>query len=55
MFSSQNPWQDASRAYQMAPEDIQAMVQLAAKYGPVNLMFFLRSLGESCMSSSFII
>ncbi|PKS06758.1 hypothetical protein jhhlp_006832 [Lomentospora prolificans] len=53
MFSaSQNPWQDASRAYQMAPEDIQAVVQLAAKYGPVNLMFFLRSLGESSRMST---
>ncbi|KEZ46817.1 hypothetical protein SAPIO_CDS0126 [Scedosporium apiospermum] len=52
MFSSQNPWQDASRAYQMAPEDLQAVVQLAAKYGPVNLMFFLRSLGEPSRMST---
>ncbi|SPO03996.1 uncharacterized protein DNG_06679 [Cephalotrichum gorgonifer] len=47
MFSAQNAWQDASRGYQMSPEDLETLIQLAGKYGPINLMFFLRSIGES--------
>ncbi|MBE3042836.1 hypothetical protein IMZ48_09745 [Candidatus Bathyarchaeota archaeon] len=48
MFSGQNAWQDANRGYQMSPDDLQTLVQLAGKYGPINLMFFLRSIGETC-------
>lgn len=48
MFSSQNAWQDANRGFQMSPEDLQTLVQLSGKYGPINLMFFIRSIGESC-------
>lgn len=48
MFSGQNSWQDANRGYQISPDDLQTLVQLAGKYGPINLMFFLRSIGETC-------
>ena len=47
MFSGQNSWQDANRGYQISPEDLQTLVQLASKYGPVKLMFILRSIGET--------
>lgn len=47
MFSGQNSWQDANRGYQISSEDLQTLVQLAGKYGPINLMFFLRSIGET--------
>lgn len=48
MFSGQDPWQDANRGYQISPDDLQTLVQLAGKYGPINLMFFIRSIGETC-------
>lgn len=51
MFSGQNSWQDADRGYQMSPEDFQTLAQLAGKYGPINLMFFIRSIGETCAFS----
>lgn len=47
MFSGQNSWQDANPGYQISSEDLQTLVQLAGKYGPINLMFFLRSIGET--------
>jgi len=54
MFPSHNHWQDAGRSNnQMSGEDLQTLVNLAAKYGAVNLMFCLRSLGEPCECLTF--
>jgi hypothetical protein len=40
------PEDDDSRGCQISPDDLQTLTQLSAKYGPINLMFYLRSIGE---------